>query len=149
MRTQLLSEWKKVDLRDLPSVVQEIKAAIKIPSVLVLSGDMGIGKTTFSQHFIGKIQQSVVSPTYAIVNDHGDTLHADLYRLEEPGELLHLELHLYTAGKRYLLLEWGESFIGHLVKELGHEFFYFELRMKMHPGSDLRDYELFSIITDE
>ena len=54
-------------------------------SFIALSGELGAGKTTLTQGMakgLG-IDESIVSPTYAIENRYGDTLlHMDLYRLD-------------------------------------------------------------------
>ena len=89
-----------------------------------LQGDLGAGKTTFSQHFIRSLlstPQDVTSPTFNIVQWY-DTragfriCHADLYRLKHEGELL--EIGLEEAYEQHVLLvEWPEIAKDHLPNE--------------------------------
>ena len=45
--------WKKVLEQDLEYIVSEIKELIEKPAVMILSGAVGAGKTTFVQGFAG------------------------------------------------------------------------------------------------
>jgi tRNA threonylcarbamoyladenosine biosynthesis protein TsaE len=58
--------------------------------VLLLQGELGAGKTTFTQGFaVGAGTAELVnSPTFVLVNEYRGRLpvyHADLYRLDDPG----------------------------------------------------------------
>ena len=75
-----------------------------------LQGDLGAGKTTFTQgfaHGLG-IDDDVVSPTYALEQQYGDTLsHIDLYRLsgEQANAFLDHEIKEFDGVR---LIEWPE-----------------------------------------
>jgi tRNA threonylcarbamoyladenosine biosynthesis protein TsaE len=56
----------------------------------------------FNKIFIGKSE--VQSPTYSLVNEYDNILHADLYRLEKKEDLIHLELPMYIEDKEYFLI---------------------------------------------
>ncbi|MBS9778105.1 MAG: tRNA (adenosine(37)-N6)-threonylcarbamoyltransferase complex ATPase subunit type 1 TsaE [Gammaproteobacteria bacterium] len=80
---------------------------------IYLIGDLGAGKTTFSQHFIAAagFADRVTSPTYAIMNDYETSLshiiHCDLYRLCDPEELDELGIiELAEERKSTVLVEW-------------------------------------------
>ena len=88
--------------------------------VLLLSGDLGAGKTTFAQGFgraLG-IDEPVTSPTFTLVRQYevpvGPTgvrtlLHADVYRLDHLGEIADLGLGQLVEDGGVALVEWGEA----------------------------------------
>ncbi len=133
---KLLREWKKVLESDLEYIVSELKEALKTPAVVILTGEVGAGKTTFTQHFIracvpeikNKNQTiDVTSPSYSLINEFGTIAHADLYRIKHKGELMQLELPLYAEKKNYFLIEWGKPFLQAIHEELFEEFTFYEL----------------------
>lgn len=89
--------------------------------VVLLQGDLGAGKTCFTQGIARGLDISalVVSPTFVLINEyHGRRrlYHADLYRLEEPGEVA--DLHLSDATQDgVLVVEWPERDGGSLPAE--------------------------------
>ncbi|HEX7442635.1 MAG TPA: tRNA (adenosine(37)-N6)-threonylcarbamoyltransferase complex ATPase subunit type 1 TsaE, partial [Acidimicrobiales bacterium] len=88
--------------------------------VLLLSGDLGAGKTTFAQGFgraVG-VDEPVTSPTFTLVRQYevpvGPTgvrtlLHADVYRLDHVGEIADLGLGQLVEDGGVALVEWGEA----------------------------------------
>lgn len=116
MNKKLLREWKKVYKSDLPYIVYELKDLAKVPSMIILEGDLGAGKTTFTQTFIGEGES--LSPTYSILSECKSFLHADLYRIEKNEEILQLELPIYLEDKQYFFVEWGMKFAKRLFREL-------------------------------
>jgi len=86
----------------------------RIGDVIVLSGDMGAGKTAFAQGFgraLG-VTEPITSPTFTVVHtyDTGRILlhHADLYRLDRTSEIDDLALAELTEDEGILLVEWGD-----------------------------------------
>ncbi|BAZ42742.1 hypothetical protein NIES4101_87120 [Calothrix sp. NIES-4101] len=86
-------------------------------SVLLLSGDLGAGKTTFVQG-IGKglgITDAIVSPTFTLINEYTEgripLYHLDLYRLQA-NEVSALNLDSYWEGFEVtpgiVAIEWAE-----------------------------------------
>lgn len=150
MESRLLKEvsvqhFKKVFEEDVPYVVSEIKELILENSLILLEGDLGAGKTFFSKIFIG--MDSVSSPSYSLINDYKDYLHADLYRLEDASELITLELPLYLEDKKFILVEWGEKFLSSLVEYLPENFQIFKIMITQNDSKEgkkaSRNYELF------
>lgn len=125
--------WKKAHESDLESLVLELKDLIKKPAVIVLSGPMGAGKTTFTKVFTSVVEPltNASSPTYAVINEGAKMVHADFYRLEADEEVLHLELPLYLQGKDYFLVEWGKRFLRRLSMEVPEGFSFYELSFEI------------------
>ena len=65
----------------------------KKPLLILLSGNLGAGKTTFAQAFLRQLLNnniSIPSPTYSYMNSYMGNFsiyHFDLYRIEEPNEI--------------------------------------------------------------
>lgn len=107
MNKQELKIWDDIGLDDLPRLASEIKEELKKPAIVFIEGKVGAGKTTFCQSFF---KGDVLSPTYSLINEFSDGAHADLYRLKDPEELVHLEIELYLEEKDYFFVEWGLQF---------------------------------------
>ena len=85
--------------------------------VIALSGDLGSGKTTFTQGFskgLG-IKEKIISPTFVLMREHplpnsnAKLYHLDLYRLEEGVDFNQLGLEeLFQDPKNFILIEWAE-----------------------------------------
>jgi tRNA threonylcarbamoyladenosine biosynthesis protein TsaE len=78
-----------------------------------LHGDLGAGKTTFSQFFIKNLlidkKQSVTSPSFNIVHIYdsfkGPIWHVDLYRVQNELEIDELSI-LEAMNQHLCLIEW-------------------------------------------
>lgn len=90
----------------------KLAAKLRGGDVITLSGGLGVGKTTLVRGMLKALghEGEVPSPSFAIVQpyEHLDppVLHVDLYRLEDPEELM--ELGLDMMGDGVLLIEWPE-----------------------------------------
>ena len=123
--------WKKVSEQDLPTIASELKAILEKPSVVILSGEVGVGKTTFTKEFIGDTGE-VHSPSYSLINEVGSFAHADFYRIEDAEELIHLEISLYLESKEFFIVEWGLPYATQLRKEVDDRFDFFELHLDIN-----------------
>lgn len=95
----------------------ELGKSLVAGSVLLLVGDLGSGKTTFTQGLAQgmDILDSIVSPTFTIINEYTSgrlpLYHLDLYRLT-PEEVNDLNLESYWLGLEAELgivaIEWAE-----------------------------------------
>lgn len=78
--------------------------------VLILSGELGAGKTTFTKGLakgLG-IHQMIKSPTYTIVREYEGRLplyHLDVYRIEGDADSIDLDEFLFGGG--VTVIEWG------------------------------------------
>jgi len=133
MNKKLIREWKKVFKSDLSYIVYELKDLAKVPAMIILEGDLGAGKTTFTQSFIG--EGETLSPTYSILSECKNFLHADLYRIEKNEEILQLELSGYLEEKQYFFVEWGMKFARRLTRELPENYSTYFLEITVNEGS--------------
>lgn len=120
-----LKVWKKVLESDLSYVIAELNQEIDLPAVILLSGEVGAGKTTFVQSF--NKDETVTSPSYSVINETGSTVHADFYRIKSLEEIIHLELELYLEGKDICFIEWGKEYLSTIKREIGLDHSYYEL----------------------
>ncbi len=85
-------------------------------AVIFLEGELGAGKTTFSQGLAQGLGFGglVSSPTYALMQEYpvpeGTLLHVDAYRVRHPQELYEMDLERLAESARLSLIEWGEAF---------------------------------------
>ena len=78
--------------------------------VLILSGELGAGKTTFTKGLAKglDIRQMIKSPTYTIVREYEGRLplyHLDVYRIEGDADSIDLDEFLFGGG--VTVIEWG------------------------------------------
>lgn len=93
------------------------------PIAILLSGDLGVGKTEFARSFIraklGQPDLVVPSPTFTIVQHYGTSpgiAHFDLYRIKSTAELE--EIGFFDALQNdIVLIEWPERAEGFLPKD--------------------------------
>ncbi len=89
-----------------------LKAQIgKKALVIALEGPLGSGKTTFTKAFAQAmgVPEVVVSPTFILHEEYGQFDHIDLWRIEDPQELVALGLGKMIAAKRVIVIEWAEK----------------------------------------
>lgn len=103
-------------------------------NVLILSGDLGAGKTTLSKS-IAKglgIQQMIKSPTYTLIREYDEGrlpfYHMDVYRID--GDVEGMGLEEYFEGDGLCVVEWGE-----LLTELPEDY----LHLTIHKVADEED----------
>jgi len=83
-------------------------------TVICLEGDLGAGKTTFTQGLAAAlgVPGRVTSPTFCIVQEHAGTktllVHMDLYRLHGEDDVLAIGWEDYLARRAILVVEWPE-----------------------------------------
>jgi len=134
MNKKTVREWKKVYQSDLSYIVYEMRDLVKVPAMIILEGPLGAGKTTFVQNFVG--EGEILSPTYSILSEAKNILHADLYRLEKQEEIIQLELSLYLEDKQYFFVEWGMKFARRIFRELPENFNSYVLDIEINEASD-------------
>lgn len=145
MKEKTVRQWKKVYVEDLSHLVSELKDSLEMPAMMLLTGDLGSGKTTFTQIFSG--DETLTSPTYSLVSEGHKLLHADFYRIKDEDELYQVELPLYLENKECFLVEWGAPYTRFLNREIPDEFKFYQLTIRENKQTEhpSRDYELTSI----
>ncbi|NBW80121.1 tRNA (adenosine(37)-N6)-threonylcarbamoyltransferase complex ATPase subunit type 1 TsaE [bacterium] len=107
-------------LEELDELARGVSENIEPGDWLLLNGDLGAGKTTFTQKLAASLgfSQNISSPTFSIVNVVDNQLvesqirricHLDLYRIKRSDELLHLGLEVEFSAKSICLIEWAEN----------------------------------------
>ncbi len=97
---------------------EEFAAVLKPGDVVLLTGQLGAGKTTFVQGVargLG-VSERVTSPTFTMVREHravnelgiATLHHADVYRVGSIGEVSDLALGELVEESAVALVEWGE-----------------------------------------
>jgi tRNA threonylcarbamoyladenosine biosynthesis protein TsaE len=95
-------------------VGRALASALEQRDTVVLTGDLGAGKTTLVQG-IGRglgVEDHVASPTFTLVHEYSgrlDIAHVDVYRLERVQDVLDLALDELGGPERVLLIEWGDA----------------------------------------
>ena len=96
---------------ELISIGQKLGRLLDSGDIIVLSGDLGAGKTTLTKG-IAKgldISQMIKSPTYTIVREYEGRLplyHLDVYRNGDDPDSIDLDDFLFGDGAT--IIEWGE-----------------------------------------
>ena len=101
---------------------------------LALNGDLGAGKTTFSQGLakgLG-VEEEISSPTFTIIKQYDELelplYHMDVYRID--GDVEGMGLEEYFEGDGLCVVEWGE-----LLTELPEDY----LHLTIHKVADEED----------
>ena len=113
-----LEEWKDIVNQIIPNLQNNI---------LLLKGNLGAGKTTFSQFLVKELGSSdeISSPTYSIVNEYdtpkGKVFHFDLYRLKSVEEAYDFGIEEYLDNGFLSIIEWPEIYMDELEGYDFHE----------------------------
>ncbi len=118
----------------------EIGQKVQPGTVICLNGDLGVGKTVFTQGFakgLG-ILEPVNSPTFTIIQEYDEgripLYHFDVYRITDPREMDDIGYEDYFYGQGVCLVEWGS-----LIEELLPEnTIYITIEKNLEKGFDYR-----------
>ncbi|MFE4197458.1 tRNA (adenosine(37)-N6)-threonylcarbamoyltransferase complex ATPase subunit type 1 TsaE [Paenarthrobacter sp. NPDC056912] len=103
-----------------------VGGVLEAGDLLVLTGELGAGKTTFTQG-LGEglgVRTGIISPTFVLVRIHPnlqdgprpggpDLVHVDAYRLESAAEIDDIDLE-NTMDTAVTVVEWGRDRVEHL-----------------------------------
>ena len=112
----------------------------KAGQIFCLNGDLGVGKTVFTQGFakgLG-IEENVNSPTFTIIQVYEEgripLYHFDVYRIADPEEMYEIGYEEYFFGEGVCLIEWSK-----LIEELiPEEAINIEIDKNLEKGLDYR-----------
>jgi tRNA threonylcarbamoyladenosine biosynthesis protein TsaE len=101
------------------ALARRLGEALPPEATLALSGDLGVGKTTFVQGLAEAfgIRERVTSPTFTLYNLHRGQrtlVHLDAYRLDSPDQVEDLLLEDFLVAPYCLAIEWPERIAGWL-----------------------------------
>jgi tRNA threonylcarbamoyladenosine biosynthesis protein TsaE len=95
---------------------REIGSRLKAPALVLLSGDLGAGKTTLTKGIASGLgaadEDDVTSPTFTLVHKYGrgaPVYHVDLYRIADFHDLETLGLEDVFSEKAVVIVEWPDK----------------------------------------
>jgi tRNA threonylcarbamoyladenosine biosynthesis protein TsaE len=100
---------------------RQFAARLMAPVVVLLSGDLGSGKTTLTKGIVSGLgaasEEEVTSPTFTLVHVYGESRrsaskvhHVDLYRIENFHDFETLGMEDVFEKPGVLIVEWAERF---------------------------------------
>ena len=102
-------------LDELDTVAEAVINSLDGRTVVAIDAPMGAGKTTLISRIAALLgaEDSVTSPTFAIVNQYEGTEHTiyhfDMYRIERVEEALDFGSEEYLSSGDLCLVEWPEK----------------------------------------
>lgn len=98
-------------LEETEKIAENFAKTLKSGDIVLLSGDLGAGKTQFTKG-VAKglgINDTIPSPTFTIMNSYENRLfHFDLYRLHSFEELINVGAEEFLYSNGISILEWPE-----------------------------------------
>jgi len=96
------------------ALAERIGAACAGGELLVLTGELGAGKTCFVQGLVRGLGATIraTSPTFVLVNEYKGRVpihHVDAYRTDSMTELMDLGLLEMVSGEGVTLIEWADK----------------------------------------
>jgi tRNA threonylcarbamoyladenosine biosynthesis protein TsaE len=104
------------------AVAAALAPMLRAGDVVLLSGDLGAGKTAFVQGLAAAlgVTERVTSPTFTLAATYHGTMtvhHLDVYRLENLAEVLDLDLPGLLEDDGVVCVEWGEVVVPELPRD--------------------------------
>ncbi|MGW9825202.1 tRNA threonylcarbamoyladenosine biosynthesis protein TsaE [Brevibacterium pityocampae] len=118
------AELRIAGLEEIDAFAARLAAVLRPGDVIILTGDLGAGKTTFTQFLAGHlgVRGRVSSPTFVIAREHAPAgagpglVHVDAYRLDDSAEFADLDLGADLA-ESVTVIEWGHGIAEELSAE--------------------------------
>jgi tRNA threonylcarbamoyladenosine biosynthesis protein TsaE len=120
-------------VNDTLKIGKSLAKLLQKSDIICLLGDLGAGKTTLVKGIaseLGVSRDEVVSPTFVLIREYDDLAlplyHFDLYRLNDPSDILGLGYDEYFYGQGVSVIEWADK-LGYLLPK---EYLRIELYIK-------------------
>ena len=121
---------------------RQLAALLPLKAVVLLSGDLGAGKTTLTKGIVegrgAARAEDVSSPTFTLIHEYGNPVivyHVDLYRLNTIEQARRIGFEELFEQTTLVLVEWGDRFPELLPPDT------ITIRIE-HAGEDARSIEL-------
>lgn len=120
-------EFSVGSVEELQRAAESLGRRLAPGDLLILTGELGAGKTTFTQG-LGRglgVREGIISPTFVLVRNHPSLsngpglVHVDAYRLESDAEIDDLDLESTLDGS-VTVVEWGSGRVEHLADSWLH-----------------------------
>ncbi|MFI2562954.1 tRNA (adenosine(37)-N6)-threonylcarbamoyltransferase complex ATPase subunit type 1 TsaE [Paenarthrobacter sp. NPDC018779] len=135
------------------ALAASLGGVLEAGDLLVLTGELGAGKTTFTQG-LGEglgVRSGIISPTFVLVRIHPnladgprpggpDLVHVDAYRLESSGEIDDIDLE-NTMDTSVTVVEWGRHRVEHLSESRLEVDLHRAVGGEAAPGGDVFDFD--------
>lgn len=119
-------EFATATAEETQELARRLAGLLRAGDLIILSGELGAGKTTFTQGLGSSlgVRPGIISPTFVLVRIHPnmpdgpnpggpDLVHVDAYRLSSPGEIDDIDLE-NTLDSAVTVVEWGVDRVEHL-----------------------------------
>lgn len=136
-------EFKTTDPEQTIAIAKQLGQQVQAGDVLLLDGDLGAGKTTFTKGLAAGlgIDRYIKSPTFTLICEYQDgrlpLYHMDVYRLEETGAS-DLGLEEYFDGDGVSVIEWSQF----IAEELPSDY------LTIHFNKDVSDDQVRTLVLD-
>lgn len=113
MISKTLNNIKETEL-----IAHRLGKKVKAGDIICLIGDLGAGKTTFTQSLAKgmEVDDYVTSPTFTIIQEYEGRIplyHFDVYRIADSSEMYDIGFDEYVYGSGVCVIEWA-----HLIKDV-------------------------------
>ena len=114
-------EYQTTGAGETQALAARLGRVLQRGDLLLLTGELGAGKTTFTQG-LGEglgVRPGIISPTFVLVREHPnlangpDLVHVDAYRLTSAGEVDDIDLEA-SMDRTVTVVEWGNGLVEHL-----------------------------------
>ena len=133
---------RTTDVAETKALAAALAELARPGDLLLLSGDLGAGKTAFAQGFgrgLG-VEELITSPTFTLAREYqGGRVrlhHLDVYRMEDMAELFDVDLPELLDDNAVVVVEWGDAILAAVPAD------YLEVALRLGEGDDDRVLEL-------
>ena len=133
-----IMRMKMKSVEETQAVAATLASIIQPGDTLLLNGDLGAGKTTFTQGFARALglKRPLKSPTFTLVREYQTANfqlnHLDVYRLGEEGGADELGMNEYFNDHSVTIVEWSEF----IAEDLPNDYLQIDLTRIEHDIAD-------------